>query len=243
MKRLIRKTLAFIKGIILWLRPGFIFGFLASPLLFLSNLLSLTRWIARQDHRKHFYNDFYSVFRNPSRKVKMYEQIVAGLGLSTEPIDYLEFGVHSGSTFKWWLLANKNPDSRFYGFDTFEGLPEDWGTYNKGEMSAVMPRFDDSRYTLFKGLFQNTLADFKKNTSISSRRKIIHLDADLFSSTLYVLGTLGNEIKSGDIIIFDEFCVPNHEWMAYSMFTKSFYTKMEVIGAANNYFHVAFKVI
>src|SRR5690606_22285490 len=128
------------------------------------------------------------------------------------------------------------------GFDTFEGLPENWGTYQKGEMAATMPKFEDNRYTLVPGLFQDTLADFLKNTPLAGKRKVIHLDADLFSSTLFALTSVGGLLQAGDLIIFDEFCVPNHEWMAYAAFTKSFYTRLEVVGAANNYFHVIFKV-
>jgi O-methyltransferase len=243
LKSSLRKTLAFFKGIILWLRPGVIFSFLASPFLFLSNLITLTKWVAQQKKKKHIYNDFFTLTRDPARKLKMYEKLASEMSLATEPIEYIEFGVHRGFSFGWWLRANKNPESRFYGFDTFEGLPEDWGTYGKGEMAAAMPKFDDSRYTMVKGLFQDTLLNFMESKQKTGSRKVIHLDADLFSSTLFVLTTLAGELKSGDILIFDEFSVPNHEWMAYSVFVKSFYVKTELVAAANNYFHVAFKVL
>ena len=36
---------------------------------------------------------------------------------------YLEFGVASGTTIN--LIAEEKPDEKIYGFDSFEGLPED----------------------------------------------------------------------------------------------------------------------
>jgi hypothetical protein len=49
-------------------------------------------------------------------------------------------------------------------------------------------------------------------------------------------------LNKGDIILFDEFAVPQSEFLAYSDFIRSFYIELEFIAAANNYFFVAFKV-
>ena len=68
------------------------------------------------------------------------------------------------------------------------------------------------------------------------------MDADLYSSTLYVLSSLAPYLKSGDIIFFDEFAVPTHEFRAYLDFTESYYIDLELIGAANNYYFAAFRV-
>ncbi len=68
------------------------------------------------------------------------------------------------------------------------------------------------------------------------------LDADLFSSTLFTLSSLAPFFKEGDIILFDEFVVPTHEFMAYHHFLDSYYFDLELIGAANNYYFAAFKV-
>ena len=67
-------------------------------------------------------------------------------------------------------------------------------------------------------------------------------DADLYTATLFALTSLAPHLKKGDIIFFDEFVVPTHEFMAYTHFIDSYYFKLELIGAANNYYFVAFKV-
>jgi hypothetical protein len=162
------------------------------------------------------------------------------LELKDKPFDYLEFGVSQGHSFRWWVSNSANSESRFYGFDTFEGLPENWGTFNKGDMIANIPTLDDTRSHFIKGLFQETLNDFLvKNNLNNGKRKIIHLDADLFSSTLYALTSLAPFLKSGDVLFFDEFNVPNHEFFAFKTFCDSYYVKVRLLGAVNNYFQVA----
>lgn len=42
-----------------------------------------------------------------------------------EPVDYLEFGVADGGSIRV-ALAKLSPVCKLYGFDSFEGLPEDW---------------------------------------------------------------------------------------------------------------------
>ena len=162
-----------------------------------------------------------------------------------EKFTYLEFGVSGGDSFFWWIKNNKNPDSKFFGFDTFEGLPEKWGVFfNKGEMIAEVSSTDDPRAKFIKGLFQNVLKSFIDNNREAINDKlVIHLDADLYSSTLYVLTSLANYLKKGDILIFDEFGVPNHEFLAFKNFIESYYIKYELIGVVNNFGQVAFEII
>ena len=64
----------------------------------------------------------------------------------------------------------------------------------------------------------------------------------MFSSTLFSLSQLYRFLKEGDIILFDEFAVPKHEFAAFKIFTESFYVNYEVIGAANNYLFLAIKI-
>lgn len=238
--KILLKLNAFAKGIVIRLKPHIYLGWIKNPAFMLSNTLSLSKWISMQK-KDEILNDFYTGKRNYSKRYTLYKYIVDTYCLGNEPLTYLEFGVYGGSSFKWWCENCRNNQSKFFGFDTFEGLPENWGVYKKGEMTANIPEVNDTRVKFIKGLFQESLPKFiKENEFHSSERKIIHLDADLFSSTLFVLTTLFPLIRKGDILIFDEFNVPNHEFLAFKIFTESFYVKTRLIGAVNNYYQVAF---
>jgi hypothetical protein len=205
-------------------------------------MADMSAW--RNDHPVKGYNDFYQDTWEYSRRYNLYEAIVQQEGLTNAPIDYLEFGVAGGVSFKWWLQQNQHEASRFYGFDTFEGLPEDWGPFGKGTMAHSLEslQITDLRSTFYKGLFQHTLLPFLEGYK-PGKRKLIHLDADLFSASIFVLTQLYRFLQPGDILLFDEFVVPQHEFLAFKIFTESFYVNYEVIGAANNYLFVAVKIV
>jgi hypothetical protein len=243
MKMLFIRIIAFIKGLVLLVKPHIFLGFMKTPFLFISNVLSLTKWISQQD-TKNILNDFYSPKRDFSKRYKLYHYVLERYDLKNEPINYLEFGVCGGESFKWWVEANTNSHSNFYGFDTFEGLPRNWGVvFKKGNMSANVPDINDTRVEFVKGLFQETLIPFLNIHNLGgNKRMVVHLDADLFSSTLFSLASLAPYLKIGDILLFDEFSVPNHEFHAFKCFTESFYIKTKLIGAVNNYFRVAFQI-
>lgn len=132
--------------------------------------------------------------------------------LSTEYVSpdskicFLEFGVYKGDTFGRWVRNNRNPASRFTGFDTFEGLPEDWGNIKKGSYSAEgnLPDIKDSRVSFQVGLIQDTLPGFVSSLG-KGTKKVIHIDVDLYNATLFSLVYLQPFIEKGDVIIFDDF--------------------------------------
>lgn len=209
----------------------------AQKLLFLGHLAGVSKWISQQKELK--FTSFPSKIFNYSRRYDLYKFIIENEILDKE-IDYLEFGVSKGSSFKWWVENVKHKNSRFYGFDTFTGLPEDWGSFKKGDMSNgnKPPVLDDSRHEFYQGIFQNTVYTFLK-TYKSNKRKVIHLDADIFSATLFVLTTISPYLRKGDILIFDEFNVPLHEYKAFKIWVDSFYIDYKVIGEVNNFYQVA----
>jgi O-methyltransferase len=213
------------------------FGFLK----FVSQMGELSKWISR--HKDTGFSDFYSPEFDYSKRYALYTYIIEN-ELKNSAVEYLEFGVSKGVSFKWWADHVKDEKSRFYGFDTFTGLPEDWGSFRKGDMdnNNKIPELNDPRCKFYQGLFQQTLPDFLTDHS-TGIRKIIHMDADLYTSTLFVLTSLSHILRNGDIIIFDEFNVPMHEFKAFSEWTKAFYIKYDVIGAVNNFYQVAIRIL
>lgn len=201
----------------------------------------LSKW--RKNTPVAGYNDWYQGTWDYNRRELLYQSLVEAEHLGGEPIDYFEFGVCGGHSFRKWLGYNQHANSRFFGFDTFEGLPEKFGPFGKGEMAVALESINitDPRARFYKGLFQDTLVPFLE-TYQRGPRKVIHMDADLFSATLFSLSQLYRFLQPGDIILFDEFAVPKHEFMAFKLFTESFYVNYDVIGAANNYLFVAIRI-
>lgn len=230
------------KGFFLLLRVGSFFRFLLKPLKFFVYMIEFSNWVTKINRPK--FNDFYSFKFKSNARYLMYDYLVRNENLNNIPIAYLEFGVAYGHSFKWWVKNVTNPDSLFFGFDTFEGLPENWHLFKKGEMSpdGKIPAIDDTRVKFIKGLFQDTVIKFLKEYT-NDKRKVINMDADLYSSTLFVLTSLAPYLNKGDIIIFDEFGVPLHEFKAFTEFVNSFYIRYEVIAAVNNYFQIAIKIL
>jgi hypothetical protein len=114
---------------------------------------------------------------------------------------WLEFGVCSGNTIN--IISSKTKNI-VYGFDSFLGLPEDWGDHQpKGAYSREgnLPSVNNN-VELVVGLFQDTLNDFLEKSK--EPVAYLHLDADLYSSTKFVLDKLENRIVSGTVISFDE---------------------------------------
>ena len=117
---------------------------------------------------------------------------------------FYEFGVWRGISFKYLI----NTFNKGYGFDTFEGLPEDWHQEQKGTYSAdgVIPKITGG--TFIAGKFEDTLPTFfAESRPIAS---IINFDADLYSSTLCALNYSKPVIDKHTILIFDEFIINNH---------------------------------
>jgi hypothetical protein len=208
---------------------------------FTSMMGALSKWISNQQNIS--FNDFYSTRFNYAKRYDLYSYLIDNEALNG-PIDFLEFGVSTGLSFKWWAEHINHPKAGFFGFDTFTGLPEDWGSFRKGDMDNKNepPVMLDTRCHFYQGLFQQTLPVFLKSYS-SDNRKVIHMDADLYTSTLFVLTTLSPYLRKGDIILFDEFNVPMHEFKAFSEWVKSYYINYKVLAAVNNFYQIAIRIV
>jgi|APSaa5957512493_1039668.scaffolds.fasta_scaffold05042_3 hypothetical protein len=171
---------------------------------------------------------------------------------TNEPIDYLEFGVYKGESILDMAKLNKHSDSRFFGFDTFTGFPEDWKKggegngleYQKGGWTAnnQIPKTDDERIEFIQGAFQDTLDDFLKQFT-PKNKLVIHMDADMYTSSLFVLGKLDSCITKNTIIMFDQFGDLNYEFRAWYDYTRSFHRNYEIICSTGRMNRVAMNVL
>ncbi|MFY9803348.1 MAG: TylF/MycF/NovP-related O-methyltransferase [Candidatus Acidiferrales bacterium] len=175
----------------------------------------------------------------------LYETVIAKEGLDRTPMDFWEFGVFRGDSLFWWLKNIPNAESRFVGFDTFTGLPERWrATEPEGAFNVYgrLPETNDARCSFEAGLFQDALLPFIARHDFS-RRLVINLDADLFSSTLFVLTALARHFKRGDIIFFDNYICSVDEYRAFEDYVKAYRVKYEVLGAVGEYMRVCVKIL
>lgn len=154
-----------------------------------------------------------------------------------EAVDYLEFGVMHGGSMRTWADLNRHPESRFFGFDTFTGLPEDWGwVAPAGAFSCdgKLPDIDDPRVSFVTGLFQESLPGFLRTFRPRSRL-VIHHDADLYSATLYCLTMLHGLSIPGSLHFFDEFSSPLHEFRAIEDYCSSYRARFRALGMTGNF--------
>lgn len=151
--------------------------------------------------------------------------------VSEPEILLLEFGVHKGDSTRHFVTLNTSPGSRFYGFDSFEGLPEAWrGTSTEHfSVGGNLPQIDDARVQFVKGWFRDTLPPRMNELEEASRGRslVVHFDADLYSSTLYLLFTLGARFKRYHFI-FDEYS--GHE-------TRALYNYIQATGAQCTFYY------
>lgn len=149
----------------------------------------------------------------------------------------LEFGVGGGGST--CLLRESVPEHiSVFGFDTFTGLPEAWiigdllicakGTFHK---EGNHP--DIENVFFYTGLFEDTLP--KYNLEFTNNIGLLHIDCDLYSSTLTILNNLTNKIVKNTILIFDEWefehiGVPvSHEKDAFTLWATEQQRKYEIL--------------
>jgi predicted O-methyltransferase YrrM len=139
--------------------------------------------------------------------------------------DYYEFGVYKG--FSLWFATQiadaLHKDMKFYGFDSFDGLPDPKGvdslpdssgnTFARGNfcagknfVSGYLEKYgaDMSRVKLIKGFFEETLTKKMVSGENMGPASVILIDCDMYESTTSVLQFLPNIIQNGTIILFDD---------------------------------------
>ncbi|MCD4533144.1 class I SAM-dependent methyltransferase [Nocardioides sp. cx-169] len=139
----------------------------------------------------------------------------------------LEFGVASGLTLR--EIATTRPDA--HGFDSFEGLPEDWRSgYEAGRFAQDPP--DVNGAELHVGWFADTLPVFLETHP--GPIDFVHMDADLYSSTKTIFDCAFDRFVPGTVILFDEyFNYPRwqqHEHKAFAEFLDHYAGGFEYLG-------------
>ena len=169
----------------------------------------------------------------------------AALSASPKTGIVAEFGVWSGRTIN--MIADHFGDGvTVHGFDSFEGLPEEWhgrplGTFH---MHGKLPQVR-SNVKLHKGWFEDTVAPFasaRKSEPIA----FIHIDCDLYSSTKTVFDALGANLVPGSVILFDEyFNYPGwreHEYRAFQELVQARSLKYRYLSYNQHEFNAAVQI-
>ena len=156
---------------------------------------------------------------------------------------FMEFGVFKGKTINF--IASKT-DQTVYGFDSFEGLPEDWREgFRKGTFRLEKIPIFRENVKIIEGWFEDTLPNFiLENTGDCS---FIHIDCDLYSSTKTIFDHIKTRIKSGCVIVFDEFFNypgwQHGEYKAFMEFVEKNNIKFEYIGYCRYHSQVAVRIL
>jgi predicted O-methyltransferase YrrM len=115
----------------------------------------------------------------------------------------VEFGVFRGQSIRF--LASLTGET-IYGFDSFEGLQEDWkgwaaakGTFDMGGIPPPVP----ANVKLIKGSFQETLSPFLHEHR--EQFSFVHIDSDTYEAASIILGAATDRFRSGTVVVFDEY--------------------------------------
>ncbi len=116
---------------------------------------------------------------------------------------WLELGVFQGYSLNF--LADRAPGT-VYGFDSFEGLKEDWkgtgllrGTFDlRGRLPKVRRNAE-----LVRGWFDASVPPFLAQHP--EPLALLHLDCDTYEATVIALDLLKARLTPGTVIVFDDY--------------------------------------
>jgi predicted O-methyltransferase YrrM len=146
-----------------------------------------------------------------------------------------EFGVFQGESINY--LAEKiDKTGKIYGFDSFEGLQEDWRgqglTKGSFSLGGQLPEVRDN-VELIKGWFTDTVPRFLTQHP-SQVFAFIHVDCDTYEASKFLLKALGDRLSHGTIIVFDEYFGytgwRTGEWKAWQEFVAEREIRYEYLG-------------
>jgi hypothetical protein len=114
-----------------------------------------------------------------------------------------EFGVWTGTSIGFFAALT---GETVYGFDSFEGLREDWKGWEnpKGAFSlhGELPQVA-ANVKLVKGWFDDSLPPFLH--AHAEPFSFVHIDCDTYEATATVLSLAGDRLQKGTVVVFDEY--------------------------------------
>ncbi len=165
--------------------------------------------------RKHWDKVKKLTLVDPFRMGKIVDLVIRTKDI---PGDILEFGSYKGGTgiLMGLLLKELGSDKKIHLFDSFEGLPDPDTTkdkgYRKGQFRSNYDKLqaEVEQYgltdiiTLHRGWFSDTVEPFIAANN-SPKVSILHLDCDLYTSTMDCFPQTYPLISEGGAIILDDF--------------------------------------
>jgi predicted O-methyltransferase YrrM len=140
-----------------------------------------------------------------------------GLEVAPDEGMALEFGVFAGRSLR--VIAEARSGKEVYGFDSFQGLPEDYRPHvRQGTFAADrLPDVPGAEFVV--GWFDDTLPGFLEEHP--GPVAFLHVDGDLYSSATTVLDLVGSRLRPGSVVVFDEFFnFPGWEQHEYRAWTE-----------------------
>jgi O-methyltransferase len=148
---------------------------------------------------KRSYEQTYTA-TTPMECAEIYQAVLA---CEKIPGDIAEAGVYLGGTAQLILSTSKK---RIHLFDTFEGLPHGEDDFQAGEWTGSLEQVKRNlanhadRLEFHPGLFPDSTAGFD-----DLRFSFVHLDLDLYDSTLAALEWFWPRLESGGILMSHDY--------------------------------------
>jgi hypothetical protein len=192
MKKLIKRFLRFISEVI----------YLLTPLKFKKKTIYD---LYEEEEKIKCYNHFKKYFKNSiflySKEIRKYA-INTALDLDKKKDgSYIEFGVGQGISINYFSKFV----GEIYGFDSFDGLREDWVGFSKSKGSFTqfnkVPSLNNN-VKIIKGWVQDTLKNFLEKNQ--PKITFVHMDMDTYETSKFILENIKPYMQNEAIILFDQ---------------------------------------
>ena len=168
---------------------------------FLPLCLYPTRW-----HTRRIPNDELNLYLGTRNILQI--GIDAAMDLVTNDNGLVcEFGVATGRSLR--MIQELLPlETCLHGFDTFHGLPFQWGNTPAGTYSTggALPNMEGEVY-FHKGIFRETIPEFLESMSNKDYQPLAfaNIDCAIYGSTLEILEEVHSRVVPGTVFVFADY--------------------------------------